>query len=73
MNARPRLLFLCSTLPYPPDSGQTIRSFHVLRLLARAFDVTALCFSIWHRGYVEAAPVAPLDDEANIPHAEAAR
>jgi len=44
VNARPRLLFLCSTLPYPPDSGQTIRSFHVLRLLARAFDVTALCF-----------------------------
>ncbi|TLY54436.1 MAG: asparagine synthase (glutamine-hydrolyzing) [Gemmatimonadetes bacterium] len=32
-----------------------------------------LCFSVWHRGYVEAAPVAPLDDEANIPHAEAAR
>src|SRR3989475_2220129 len=32
-----------------------------------------LCFSIWHRGYVEAPPVAPLDDEANIPHAEAAR
>src|SRR5206468_1140353 len=23
-----------------------------------------LCFSIWHRGYVEAAPVAPLDPEA---------
>ncbi|HEV2750290.1 MAG TPA: glycosyltransferase [Gemmatimonadales bacterium] len=44
MTARPRLLFLCSTLPYPPDSGQAIRSFHVLRLLARAFDVTALCF-----------------------------
>jgi len=44
MNTRPRLLFLCSTLPYPPDSGQTIRSFHVLRLLARVFDVTALCF-----------------------------
>ena len=32
-----------------------------------------LCFSVWHRGYVEAAPVAPLDDEANTPHAEAAR
>ena len=44
MNTRPRLLFLGSTLPYPPDSGQAIRSFHVLRLLARAFDVTALCF-----------------------------
>jgi len=35
---------LCQTLPYPPDSGVAIRSFHVLRLLARAFDVTALCF-----------------------------
>jgi polysaccharide biosynthesis protein PslH len=45
VNARPRLLFLCHTLPYPPDSGVAIRSFHVLRLLARAFDITALCFS----------------------------
>ncbi len=45
MNTRPRLLFLGHTLPYPPDSGVAIRSFHLLRLLARAFDVTALCFS----------------------------
>src|SRR2546427_5298094 len=41
---RPRLLFLCQTVPYPPDSGVAIRSFHVLRMLARRFDVTALCF-----------------------------
>ena len=41
---RPRLLFLCQTLPYPPDGGVWIRTYHVLRLLARAFDVTALCF-----------------------------
>ena len=45
MSTRPRLLFLCHTLPYPLDSGIAIRSFHVLRLLARAFDVTAVCFS----------------------------
>ncbi len=45
MNTRPRLLFLGHTLPYPPDSGVAIRSFHLLRLLARMFDVTALCFS----------------------------
>ena len=45
MNVRPRLLFLCHTLPYPPDSGVAIRSFHLLRVLARAFDITALCFS----------------------------
>jgi polysaccharide biosynthesis protein PslH len=41
---RPRLLFLCHTLPYPPDGGPWIRTFHVLRLLAQAFDITALCF-----------------------------
>jgi glycosyltransferase involved in cell wall biosynthesis len=40
----PRLLFLCQTLPYPPDGGVWIRTYHVLRLLARTFDVTALCF-----------------------------
>jgi glycosyltransferase involved in cell wall biosynthesis len=39
-----RLLFLCQTLPYPPDGGVWIRTYHVLRLLARAFDITALCF-----------------------------
>lgn len=41
---RPRLLFLCQTLPYPPDGGVWIRSYHVLRLLTEEFDVTALCF-----------------------------
>jgi glycosyltransferase involved in cell wall biosynthesis len=41
---KPRLLFLCQTLPYPPDGGVWIRSYHVLRLLSRTFDVTALCF-----------------------------
>lgn len=44
MTTPSRLLYLCSNLPYPPDSGQAIRSFHVLRLLARLFEVTALCF-----------------------------
>jgi glycosyltransferase involved in cell wall biosynthesis len=39
-----RLLFLCQTLPYPPDGGVWIRTYHVLRLLSQAFDITALCF-----------------------------
>jgi glycosyltransferase involved in cell wall biosynthesis len=43
-DSRPRLLFLCQTLPYPPDGGVHIRSYNVLRLLAREFNVTALCF-----------------------------
>jgi glycosyltransferase involved in cell wall biosynthesis len=41
---RPRLLFLCQTLPYPPDGGVKIRSYNILRLLAESFDVEALCF-----------------------------
>jgi len=58
VNTRPRLLFLCPLLPYPPDSGAAIRSFHILRLLAQAFDVTALCFSRTKGGAV------PQDDLA---------
>ncbi len=42
--AHPELLFLCQTLPYPPDGGVAIRTFNVLRLLAREFDIVALCF-----------------------------
>ena len=40
----PRVLFLCQTLPFPPDGGVAIRSYNVLRLLARRYRVTALCF-----------------------------
>ena len=41
---RPHLLFLSQMLPYPPDGGAHLRTYNVLRLLSRAFDVTALCF-----------------------------
>jgi glycosyltransferase involved in cell wall biosynthesis len=41
---KPRLLFLCQTLPYPPDGGVWIRTYHILRLLSGVFDITALCF-----------------------------
>jgi glycosyltransferase involved in cell wall biosynthesis len=41
---KPAILFLCQTLPYPPDGGVAIRSYNVLRLLARHYRVTALCF-----------------------------
>lgn len=41
---RKRLLFLCQTLPFPPDGGVQIRSYNILRLLSYKYDVTALCF-----------------------------
>ena len=51
--ARPRLLFLSHQLPEPPDSGAAIRTHNVLRILARRYDVTALCF--WRETASEAA------------------
>ncbi len=39
-----RLLFLCQTLPFPPDSGVAIRSYNILRQLARQYSITLLCF-----------------------------
>lgn len=41
---RPRLLFLCQTLPFPPDGGVHIRSYNILKQLSREFDIVALCF-----------------------------
>jgi len=40
----PRLLFVSQVLPYPPDGGVKIRTYHILRLLAQRYNVTALCF-----------------------------
>lgn len=52
-NRRPPLLFLSQVLPFPPDGGVKIRTFHTLRLLSQTFDVTALCFYRWKSGLVE--------------------
>jgi glycosyltransferase involved in cell wall biosynthesis len=41
---KPKLLFLCQLLPYPPDGGAPIRTYNILRLLAQEFDVTIFCF-----------------------------
>src|SRR2546425_174454 len=56
VTTRPRLLFLCQTLPYPLDSGVAIRSYHTLRILSRVFDITALCFYRRKRGLVPEGP-----------------
>ena len=39
---RPALLVLSPTFPYPPTSGGDIRVFHLLRRLARSFEVHLL-------------------------------
>ncbi len=38
------LLFLAHRMPYPPDKGDKIRSWHVLRFLAERFQIFLGCF-----------------------------
>jgi glycosyltransferase involved in cell wall biosynthesis len=42
---RIRVLFLSQCLPFPPHSGVTKRTYHILQELQRAFDVTLVAFS----------------------------
>jgi sugar transferase (PEP-CTERM/EpsH1 system associated) len=39
MNGRPAILFLCQRLPFPPNKGEKITAFNVLRHLGQRFDV----------------------------------
>ena len=42
---RKRILFLSQCLPFPPHSGVTNRTYHILRQLQREFDVALVAFS----------------------------
>jgi glycosyltransferase involved in cell wall biosynthesis len=42
---RRRILFLSQSLPFPPHSGVTNRTYHILKELQRDFDVTLVAFS----------------------------
>src|SRR5207245_3430925 len=44
-SARPNLLYLVHRLPYPPDKGDRIRSFHVLKHLASLGHVHLACLA----------------------------
>lgn len=41
---RKKILFLSHTFPHPPDGGVWLRTYNIIRELARTFDVTVLCF-----------------------------
>lgn len=49
------LLFLCHRIPFPPNKGDKIRSFNILKLLNQYFDVYLGCFvdDEFDRRYVE--------------------
>lgn len=39
-----RLLFLCHRIPYPPDKGDKIRAWHLLRMLSERYRVSLATF-----------------------------
>jgi len=41
---RAELLVLSHRVPYPPHNGAALRTYNMLRLLARDFNITGLCF-----------------------------
>ena len=43
-NVKPDLLFLCHRIPFPPDKGDKIRAFHILRHLQKFFRIHLGCF-----------------------------
>ena len=51
-----RILYLSQLVPYPPDAGPKVRSYHTLRYLSQHHEVTLLCFT------------RPDDDPAALEH-----
>jgi sugar transferase (PEP-CTERM/EpsH1 system associated) len=45
MHHRPNILYVVHRLPYPPDKGDRIRNFHVLRFLSRRAAVHLACLA----------------------------
>ena len=43
--SRPKLLMVTHRVPYPPDKGDRIRTWHTLRQAARQFDVSLACLA----------------------------
>jgi len=70
---RPALLVLAPTFPYPPTSGGDIRVFHLLRRLARSFEVHLLSlYEGPHQPLIEQTGIAmvySLDARAKVPAA----
>lgn len=44
VTAKAKLLFLSHRLPFPPHNGAALRTLNIMRLLARHYEIHALCF-----------------------------
>jgi glycosyltransferase involved in cell wall biosynthesis len=55
--------------PFPPDGGAEIRSYHLMRLLAEHYEVTALC--LWRAGDSATGAAARISGLNEIPGVKA--
>lgn len=69
-SSRPRILFLSHCVPNPPDKGEKIRAFHLLRVLARRYEVHLVCLA---RTAAEKRDAAALEECCASVHAEVLR
>lgn len=60
---KPPLLFLCHRIPYPPDKGDKIRSYHLLRYLSAHYRVYLGAFVDDPGDWVYAAKLEELCEE----------
>jgi len=70
---KPEVLFLAHRIPYPPDKGDKIRSWRILKFLTDNYRVHLACFAddprdLMHRDFLEtlceSATIIPLDPRA---------
>ena len=45
MSSRPTILYITHRTPFPPDKGDRIRTFNVLRFLSEQADVHLACLA----------------------------
>lgn len=43
MESKPQILFVCHRIPYPPNRGDKIRSYNLLKQLSKEYDVMLGC------------------------------
>jgi sugar transferase (PEP-CTERM/EpsH1 system associated) len=63
---KPALLFLCHRFPFPPDKGDKIRSFHLLRHLADHYRIYLGAFVDDERDWRHAASVQSWCEESHL-------
>jgi len=65
------LLVLSHRVPYPPHNGAALRTYNMLRILAREYDITGLCFDRFDRATAHLSTSQRLAGLSSFGHFEA--